>query len=141
MTIFVRHLIKPGQEQKGNNFLGVTSETDGTTEYGGRNSASRFMGEGALVPIFEILGEGKMIERCVDSDWYLSFLVWMPTLGFLGFLIFTLWTGKLYVRGPVFTRNERPSGYWFGVGVIAVFLAISIYFIAADIRCVGWPHL
>ena len=77
---------------------------------------------------------------CVDRDWYLSFLIWIPALGFLGFLAFTLWSGKFYARGVIYTRTESPALYWLGSGFLAFCLLCAGIFIVDSLPCLGWPH-
>jgi hypothetical protein len=60
-------------------------------------------------------------------EWYLPILVAVPPIAFLAALGFTLWSGKLYVRGPIYTRAEAPSVYWTGTGFIAICAAVTIY--------------
>lgn len=68
----------------------------------------------------------------IDHDWYLRFLVWGPTTAFLGGLIFTLWTGRLFARGPVFTRHEHSKSYWTGVMFLVLGLIITTYLAATS---------
>ena len=63
----------------------------------------------------------------MDHDWYLHILVWAPSAAFLGGLIFTLWTGRLYGRGPIFSRSEQPRNYWAGVTFLVVCLTVATY--------------
>jgi len=77
--------------------------------------------------------------KCHDQEWYLSFLIWVPASAFFGALVFTLWTGRLYARGPIHSRDTEPSTYWVGVGFIAVCMAVTISFALDGVRCEGWP--
>lgn len=63
----------------------------------------------------------------IDQEWYLPILVWVVPAGFLAALIFTLWTGKLYARGPICFRDKQPDAYWSGVAFLVVCLAITVY--------------
>jgi hypothetical protein len=80
------------------------------------------------------------MTRCVAQEWYLSFLVWVPSLGFVAFLVFTLWTGKLYARGPIYLRDKHPVEYWSGVGFLVFMVAVVLALAAESLPCEGWPH-
>jgi len=62
-----------------------------------------------------------------DREWYLPFIGAIVPIGFLGFLVVTLWSGKLYARGSILTRTENPSAYWTGAAFIVICLAVTAY--------------
>lgn len=70
----------------------------------------------------------------MGHDWYLPILIWFLAIAFIGFLVFTLWTGKFYARGPVYGRRERPSEYWTGVVFLALASSLLTYVAITDFR-------
>ena len=75
-----------------------------------------------------------------DREWYLPFIGAIVPIGFLGFLAFTLWSGKLYARGAICTRAENPSVYWTGVAFIVICLVVTVYLWTTDFGHWVW-HL